>query len=352
MVRVNKYELRHIIKALTGIPGLAFSLGKKPDAQGRQSLCVTSKETGEFSFDLTILWAGRGWPAEAQQAIADVPDPWPRHLVVAARSLSPGALEKLRKRDANWVDEAGNVRLHVPPRLFVMKEANAKERKKAPAFSWSSSSTALAEFLLANKPEKIELNEIAGKTGWSVPQVSNVLRAFDKAGWTSRHGPPRGRGVWRELANRGALLEAWSAHLVDHRPKRHLGHRLLRDPVGYLSGELAPLLNNQGKWAVTGWAGLEISAPYISFIPSLQVYLPSELPDRDLFRIFEKGGISMVEEGANVEFWEMDFPLLTAPDNASIVPVVNLPRLYSDLLAIGGRAKDGAEHLREIRIGY
>ena len=150
---VNKGKLLRIIKVLTGIPGLDYSLGKKPDAQGRQLLCVTSKETEEFSFDLTILWAERGWPAEVQQAVADVPDPWPRHLVVAARSLSPGALEKLRKRDANWVDEAGNVRLHVPPRLFVMKEANAKERKKAPAFSWSSSSTALAEFLLANRPE-------------------------------------------------------------------------------------------------------------------------------------------------------------------------------------------------------
>ena len=112
------------------------------------------------------------------------------------------------------------------------------------------------------------------------------------------------------------------------------------------------MLNKLGKWAVTGWAGLEIAAPYVSFIPSLQIYLPSELPDRDLFAVFEKGGIRVVEEGANVEFWEMDFPLLTAPDKAYDVPVVNLPRLYSDLLAIGGRAKDGAEHLRETRIGY
>ncbi len=48
----------------------------------------------------------------------------------------------------------------------------------------------------------------------------------------------------------------------------------------------------------------------------------------------------------------MDVPLIVADRADSDVPVISLPRLYSDLLSIGGRAKDGAEHLRETQIGY
>ena len=119
-----------------------------------------------------------------------------------------------------------------------------------------------------------------------------------------------------------------------------------------MSDELAPLLNKLGDWAVTGWAGLEITAPFINIVPSLQIYLPTLQFHRDMATVFEEGRIRKVEEGGNIEIWEMDIPLLVATQRASGLPVVNSPRLYSDLLAIGGRAKDGAEHLREIEIGY
>ncbi len=60
--------------------------------------------------------------------------------------------------------------------------------------------------------------------------------------------------------------------------------------------------------------------------------------------------IRKVDEGGNIEIRESVIPLLVA--GGTDVPVVNFPRLYSDLLEIGGRAREGAEHLRETRIGY
>ncbi len=128
---------------------------------------------------------------------------------------------------------------------------------------------------------------------------------------------------------------------------------MMREPIRFLSDELMPLLNRLGDWAVTGWAGLEIAAPYVNSVPSLQVYLPAErFNQRNVEALFLEARIRKVDQGGNIEIWESALPLLVA-DRAEIdVPVVNFPRLYSDLLAIGGRAKDGAEHLRETRIGY
>ena len=350
---VNRRAPEGVLSTLGDLPGLHVALEEaERGAEGGFGLRITSRADRTVQYSLSVLRTRSGWPADVRQAISNISDPWPRHLVVAAHSFSPGALDELRRRDANWVDAAGNIRLEVPPGLIVLRVASREGPRRKPDFSWSSSSIALAEFVLAKKIDKIILNDIADKTGWSVPQVSNVLRTFDEKEWTTRHGPPRGKGVWRELTNPGSLLEAWSHRLVENRSERKLGHRLLRDPVRFLREELAPLLDKLGDWAITGWAGLELTAPYINIVPSLQIYLPTRQFHNDATSVFQDGGITEVAEGANIEVWEMDLPLLVSSRTATGLPVANLPRLYSDLLAIGGRAKDGAEHLRETLIEY
>lgn len=350
-MRVNSTAHRIVLNALRDLPGLEISPAAASSTEDGLDLQV-SWTGAETTYVLTVLWAREGWPSDVRQAIANISDPWPRHVVVAARSLSPGALDELRRRDANWIDEAGNACLQVPPGLIVLKVAGEKARKKATTFSWSSSGVVVAEFMLVHRYTRFSLKELADQTGWSAPQASNVLRAFDEKGWTTRHGPARGGGVWRELTNPGSLLDAWSAHLGENRPLRRLGYRLLRDPIRFLRGELAPLLDRFGRWAVTGWVGLEIIAPHISVVPALQVYLPADRFHDEPSAIFRSGGIREVEEGANIEIWSIDAPLLTQHHKSGDLPVVNLARLYSDLLAVGGRARDGAQHLRETRIGF
>lgn len=332
-MKVNSAATGILLDALGDFPGLDWAAFEK-------------------SYTVTVLWAKDGWPAEVRATIASIPDPWPATLIVVARSFSPGALDLLRQRGANWVDEAGNVSLQIPPGLFIAKVASSQGKKSKSAFSWSPSSIAIAEQVLCSGGSSIDLQDLAATTGWSVPQASNVLRAFDEKEWTTRHGPARGRGVWRGLANPGALLEAWSASLIENRPQRHLGHKLMRDPIRFLSEELAPALDKLGDWAVTGWAGLELVAPFVSVVPSLQMYVPTSQFRHDTAALFRQAGIREVEEGANIEIWEMDLPLLVASKGARGIPVINSPRLYADLLAIGGRAIDGAEHLREIELEY
>ena len=358
-MRVNKRNHRLLQDVLSDLPGLVFTLteGKKGASDKLQlQVATTGKEKARYR--LSVVWAGSGWPSEVRRELAKVERPWPRNLVVAARSFSPGSLEELHRYDANWLDAAGNVRLSTPPGLVVLRVAPEGKSTIRSDFSWSTSSVSIAEHLLVETigvrgVDRITLKELAGETGWSAPQVSNVLRAFDEREWTARRGPPRGRGVWRELTNPGTLLEAWSAYLAVIRPMRIAGHKLTRDPIRFLREELAPRLDEIGIWAITGWAGLEIVAPYVSTVPSLQVYLPTErFQPRIVDALFSEMRIRKVDEGGNIEIWESVTSLLVAGHAGTDVPVVNFPRLYSDLLEIGGRAREGAEHLRETRIGY
>jgi hypothetical protein len=350
-MKVNSKTLAALRGALRELPGLEIISTGSSHAEEQLVLRIAAKGAKKHLYKLTAVWVQEGWPNDVKQAIATIPHPWPRNWIVAARCFSVGALEQLEKRDANWVDEAGNVRLYVPPGLVVLKKANERKGQKAPRFAWSSSSVAVAEFLLAGRPAKMMVGDLAQQTGWSAPQISNVLNAFDKKEWTARHGPARGKDVWRELANPGTLLDSWSAHLFENRPKRFLGHRILRDPIGFLRDDLARVLDKFGEWAVTGWAGLEIVAPHISIVPTLQVYLPQNRFLEEPPVIFKAAGIREVEDGANIEIWEMNTSLLAKRREPGNIPVVNLLRLYADLLSIGGRAKEGAEHLRETQIG-
>lgn len=303
------------------------------------------------TYRLKVLWAGEGWPSDVRQTLANAKGyPGPT-TVVAARRLSPGAIKHLNQQDLNWMDESGSIRLIVPPNLAVTFQSQMAGSAREPkGFAWSASSLMLAEVMLNAPDGHFTIANLAKRTGWSSPQISNVLLAFDEKEWTQRLGPKRGPGVWRQLANPGSLLEAWTEQIARLHPEHRMGHRLIRDPIGYLQTELAPILGSRDMWALTGYVGLEMITPYLSAIPTLHVCLKP-----DLFRmiddIVQEANIQEVELGGNIEFREAQFLLSQSGQNLSL-PVVSTPRLYADLLAIGGRGVDAATHLRETRLAY
>ena len=342
-------------KALSRLlAGQEVSLISKGDASGGpDSARSYLLQWGSKRTPLEVLWTGTGWPSEVRTALERIRGRWPRRLVAVARRFSPGALELLRERDANWVDAAGHIRLLVPTALFAVSEgARPKEAAKptpSPEMTWSRSKLDIAEVLLTKPGARITVADLAAESGWSKPQVSVALGQLDRLGWTTRHGPRRGPNVYRELAQPGVLLDAWTEYRARHRPRRVLGHRLLRDAMTVLREEIAPVLRRRRGWAVTGWAGLELTTPHLTVVPTLQIYLAPDLFARagELQRDCK---VSPVEDGANVEFWETR--LLLAHERDAAIPVIDLPRLYADLMALGGRASEGAEHLRGTLLGF
>jgi hypothetical protein len=316
-----------------------------------QAIKVALTTADGVGYRLEIVWLTEGWPSDVRRAIDGQPTPWPRNVVIGAPQLSPGALDELRRRDANWLDECGNVRLVVPPGLAVVKSSPAPSPPKRWAFNWSASSVTIAELLLSSTSTRHALPQVAQQSAWSLPQTSLVLAAFDERGWTSRHGPKRGPGVWREVTNPGSLLDAWSDHLGKRRPARRLGHRSMRDPMATLEGEIAPRLADRGRWAVSGWAGLALTAPFMTQVPVLHLYLGADIYEQAAGKLLEEVEARPVDSGANIEVWRLDGPVISTMLKGD-TPVINAPRLYSDLLALGGRGEDAARHLRETVLGY
>jgi len=348
-MRENNRVLTVVRRAFQELPDVAISTWNRGGT--KESLAIEMRLAGRKPVRLDVVWLPEGWPSDVKRALAHLDGSSVRHLVVAAPSLSAGAIEELRKRGANWIDERGNVRLVVPPGLALLKTA-PPERRSAPSFGWSRSRVMIAEILLSEPREPQELAVIAARTGISIAQVSNVLRAFDKLGWTERHGPKRGVGVWRTAANPGSMLEAWTAHLVAARPTRRYGHRVFRDPMQFLKSELAAVLRPRTSWAVTGWAGASVVAPLLTLTPALHVYIASDDFERVVEDVFAAAKIRSVDSGSNVELWRAEAPLLMHAGAKAKLPVVNTPRLYADLFALGGRGQDAAQHVRETVIGY
>lgn len=329
-------------------------LDRNPDIGNTMSLIVTT--AGEQTYRLELLWAGEGWPSDLRRVLAQTPEgDWPRHLVVVARSLSPGALGLLKERDANWIDQTGQVRLVVPPGLLVYRGAlPVRSETSRPTFRWSRSAIQLAEYILDQPPDHpLTTGHLAEVTGWSPARVSTVLQAFDALEWTEPRGAKSGPRAWRGLANPGAMIDSWAAHVGRQTHRKRLAHHATRHLLRLTETELSANLGKDDRtWALTTWAGLELVAPFVTTIPVIHIYLAADRFRLEVDQIMRSSGLREVDEGARFEFWEADFPLRTQTGESSPTPVVATPRLYADLLALGARGADAAQHLRETKLDF
>ena len=308
---------------------------------------------GDAVRHLESIWVGPGWPSDLD-VLSDVRVPWPRQLVATARRFSPGALERLGELGANWADETGRAYIDGPNGMLVVREPAPETRRDArTVFRWSPSAEQVGELLLTRSQDAINARDVAELTGWSHAQVSNVLRRFDAEGWTKKGGASRGRYSTRTLVEPATLLDAWAAFAGSAERESILAHRVLREPMAFLQAELALALSGSVMWACSGWAGLEVAAPFATAVPVLQVYVEeSALFDGRLREVMTKLSLRQVDEGARVEFRAAKPALLALAWEPRGLPTVSRPRLYADLQVLGGRGEDAAQHVREELIGF
>ena len=306
---------------------------------------------GNAVHELELRWAGRGWPADLEQALGSLPDPWPRRLVLVGQRFSPGAVDELTQRRANWLDETGAARIETDTGLLVVREPDepGAERGIPRGFRWASSSIEIAEWLLVEAPEEaFNAREIAARAGWSYAQTTKVLRQLSERGWVKKTGGSRGVGSGWQLADAAGLLEAWTTYLVSHRPDGVGAHRVLRDPMQFARTELAKALRSDTHWALSGWAGLELAAPFVTTVPVIQVAVDADaLVDGRLREAMRSLGVREVKEGARIEFLALSAFSLSLSREFHGLPVVSPPRLYADLRALGSRGEEAAERVRQ-----
>jgi hypothetical protein len=297
--------------------------------------------------EIEVKWAGEGWPQDVRR-VAAVGERWPENAVLLARRLSPGAIEWLRERGANWADEAGQARIIGPGGLVVIREfaQPPDEQSVMRSFSWSKSAISIAETILAYGDHPLRVAELAAESDWSTAQAAKVLRAFDGQGWTAKHGPSRGPGSHRTLVDADSLLAAWSDAVGGSPRPTRSAHRATKDVMTLLRDDLVPALGRTAGWAVSGWAGLELAAPFATTTPSLHVYVADTAFATPLSEAIEAAGLREVDEGGRVTFWAGDARIFAFSRQVEDVPVVSAPRLFADLSSFDGRGGDAADHVK------
>lgn len=299
------------------------------------------------AIEIEVRWAGEGWPQDVRRVAAAVGEQWPENAVLLARSLSPGAIEWLRERGANWADEAGQARIVGPGGLVVIRElAQPPERSAPRSFSWSRSAIAVAEVILVHEDRPLRVVELAKESDWSDAQAAKVLKAFDGQGWTAKQGPSRGPGAQRSLVDADGLLAAWSAAVADSPRATRITHRATKDLMALLRDDLVPALERTSGWAVSGWAGLELAAPFATTTPNLHIYVADTAFAAPLSDVIEEAGLREVDEGGRVTFWAADARIFAFSQRIEDVPIVSAPRLFADLSSFGGRGGDAADHVK------
>lgn len=341
MVEVEKRWLKILDSALEGTAVEAAPAGSDAD------LLVRTRDGRTVA--LRAKWAGEGWPQDVRRVAATIGERWPEDLVLLAHRLSPGAIGWLRDRGANWADEAGQARIIGPEGLIVIREPAklSPDESSSRAFAWSRSAIAVAETILADQDRSLRVKDIADESDWSVAQAANVLKAFDEQGWTAKQGAARGPSAFRRLTDADGMLAAWSATVADAPRRTRIAHRAIKDVMALLRDELAPALEGRTPWAVSGWAGLELTAPFATMIPSLHLYVADTGFSGPLSDAIEEAGLREVGEGGRVTFWAADRRVFKRCQQAEGLPVASAPRLFADLSAFGGRGGDAADHLKE-----
>jgi hypothetical protein len=341
MPPVNNRAIKAISAAFGGAEAQMIGMALIEDA-----IEVTVTDDRGEHWSLIAVWSGRGWPADVAAFLNHRPADLPTRFVLTAPSFSSGAIELLEEARLNWADELGNAHIRTPG-LFVFRQGVEPVRER-PAFTWSPSAIAVAEALLTGGDEAgIRTGELANLVDWSPAQVSQVLQAFDANGWTTKYGPQRGPSARRELHDFDGLLDAWSEALRSTEQETRLAHRTMREPLSLLTDELGPALDEKVRWAVGGWAAAQELAPIVDIIPSLQIYVHEDDFDRPLTEAMRAVGVDDVSEGGRVSFHPASPGVLALSAPARFGRLVSAPRVYVDLLRIGGRGDDAARHLRE-----
>lgn len=287
-------------------------------------------------------WIQRGWPGDVRVLL----DRLSSVTLVVAPELSSGARRLLDERAINWVDETGAASLRGEGLLVHVNRTPAPPDPRPHELAWSQMAVLAAEASLTARPAQITTAWIAEHAGCSIARASRILSGWDHEGWTSKQGPARGRGAHRVLARPDSMLESWTAHLNTIPIERWFAHTTSRDLIDVQKRLTHALGDTTFGW--TGWAAAQQLAPFLTQVPVLHLRVDERYARRDLAPHLQNAGLTVTDDAGRIELWRTPGNAfrLTRPSPSG--PIVSWPRVYADLIRLGGRGNDAAEHLRDV----
>ena len=291
---------------------------------------------------MEVLWAGDGSLGDVRRLLASKHRP----DIVAGRRLSPGARAALGEAGISWVDETGAAEVALGT-IIVSRTGHATPVPPPPA-RWTPAVLAAAEALLCGTEATVA--QVQAATGLSTGSCTNALRALTDLGLLEAEAA-RGRGAGRKVRDARALLAAYRDAAEALRPKEILQVGVTwRDAVaGLVEAGRAWSAQSVG-WCATGAAASSVLAPHLTTISSTEVYI-----DTDTL-----AGLAAAAATAKLRPIEGGRLTLRAMPTAGVrrlssevggLRVAPWPRVYVDLLTVGVRGEEAAEHLWEVMHG-
>jgi len=314
-----------------------------PRADGSPTFDVTV-QTGAADHRFLAGWAGKGWPADVEELVRASPGV---EIAVAAE-FSHNARVLLDQRGIGWIDESGLASITRPSGLIISREPIRESVMSPSPIKWSRSTLAVAEAALSGVTPTVESIEEA--TGLSRHATAIGLAQLERLGLLARPTARRGPKSGRQIVDYADFLDNYSKVAIERRSRQKVlrFHRLWEgNAVATLRTEIAPALSTlEHHWAVTGTAASQLIAPYLSDVTTLDLYVDPELMSNTQ-ELELRLGARIVQRGQVIEVREL--PTLMSEKGPVLDSIsVALPvRVYADLLGIGGRSAEAAQHLRE-----
>lgn len=291
---------------------------------------------------MVVLWAGDGSLGDVRRLLASAHRP----DIVVGRRLSPGARAALGEAGISWVDETGAAEVALGM-IIVSRTGHAAPAPPPPA-RWTPAVLAAAEALLCGTEATVSrLQEV---TGLSTGTCTNALRALADLGLLVADAA-RGRKAGRRVQDARALLAAYAEAAEALRPRDRMQVGVTwRDPVAGLIETGQRWSARAVGWCATGAAASSVLAPYLTTISATDVYIDTDTM-AGLASAAAEAGLRPIEGG---RLTLRPMPTVGVRHLASEVSglrVAPWPRVYVDLLTVGVRGEEAAEHLWEVMHG-
>jgi hypothetical protein len=290
--------------------------------------------------------AGHGRPQELRNALAHEfeYETAPVAATFVATHFTRGALDILRERGVNYLDDEQFVLQNADPFVAIRLDRAARQEKKPVARVGLGGKTGVAvQTMLLDDREWWRVTDLAGEAGVAVGTAQAALTRLEGLGLAEAEGTgPRKR---RRLIGRAAILDRWVEQAVRERGRLLTTYVPAQGPVD-LARQVTERLGKAGiEHAVTGACAALLMAPHVTDVRRCEVWVDAAVGEVAVLRALRT---SLVEKGGNVTVLQAknDAPLYArAPVEG--VQVVNPLRLYSDLLEDPRRGEEQAEFLRE-----
>jgi hypothetical protein len=272
---------------------------------------------------------------------------WPL-LLIAGRTTAD-ARRILEEHGIGVIDGLGNAHLELPGLLLHLegKGRPGAARTGDQRTRLAGKAGVVAQALLLDLERAWRVDDLARAAKTSVGLAHRVLARLEKEAVvvTEGAGPQRRR----RLANPTALLDLWAEEHRD-RLTQHTGYLLAQtdEQLARLVG--TRLAQAEIDYALTGAAGASLVAPFVTAVPITTAWVPATLDPQELWHVTQARPAT---EGHNIVFRQAanDAGLAFRRQYGEIW-VVNLFRLYVDLLDDPRRGREQADNLRREVIGF